>query len=164
MMLRRFLLASALLVTGTIVAAPSAFAETQDADFSGTVSQVCVFGTANQGSITVSGANSTTLSTSNPSGTAATTDVTCNYPANLSLAAPVASGSNTTTLSSATFTSSVAASGATLASSSTTNTGSSITLVTGETEALAVGMSANNGSTIIPADHYDYTVTLTVAP
>lgn len=163
-MIRRFLLASALLVTGTVVAAPSAFAETQNLGFNGTVSQVCVFGTTNAGSLTVNGANSTTLKTSNPSGVAATSDVTCNYPAKLSIAAPVQNSNDNTPLTTATLSSSVTATGTTLGTANTTNSGSNIILVTGETQNLSVGMSVDYGSKIIPADTYNYTVTLTVAP
>ncbi|MEH2087635.1 hypothetical protein [Nostoc sp.] len=155
-MIRRFLLASALLITGTIVAAPSAFAVDGDVTFSGIVSGTCVFGsTPVAGSITTSGANATSLS-----GTSATTDVTCNSPASLSVAAPVQDLGSILT---GTKTSSVAASGTTL-SANTTDTGTAITLVTGEKANLTVAMTAGNSGNIIPADTYAYTVTLTATP
>lgn len=161
-MIRRFLLASALLVTGTVIAAPSAFAETQVVNFSGTIPQTCVFGTTNAGTLKGTGANSTTLSTANSGGAAGTSNVTCNYAANLIVGAPVQTSG--TTLTGATLSSSVSATGTTLGTANTTNGGSAIPLITGEIESLNIGMSADYGTTIIPAGAYGYTVTLTVAP
>lgn len=155
-MIRRFLLASALLITGTIVAAPSAFAETQALTFDGTINQACAFGNSpTGGGISVTGTTATSLTIA-----PVATSVTCNYAANLSVGAPVA---NTGTLS-GTPTSSVTASGATLATTTTSNSGTPIVLVTGETETLAVNMAASNGGNVVPAGNYNYTVTLTVAP
>jgi hypothetical protein len=161
-MIRRFLLASALLVTGTVAVAPSAFAETQEITARGTIAKTCVFGTASEGVLGVAGPNSTTISTAN--GTAGATNVTCNYPAQLSISAPSQSGSDTVALTSATKTSTVTASSNSLSSTSINNGGTPITLVGGEQTGLTVGMVINNGSTIIPASTYNYTVTLTVAP
>lgn len=161
-MIRRFLLASALLVTGTVAVAPSAFAETQDITASGTISKTCVFGTPTAGSLGVAGPNSTTLSTAN--GSVGGVNVTCNHPAKLSISAPSQSGSDTVALTSATNTSTVTASSTSLSSTTINNGDTPIALTTGEQTGVSVGMTINNGTTIIPASTYNYTVTLTVSP
>ncbi|WP_413198706.1 hypothetical protein [Nostoc piscinale] len=162
-MVRRFLVTAALLVTGTLLAAPRAFAETQNVSASGTIAPTCVFGSATAGTLGVAGANSTSISTAN--GSTGSTSVTCNYAAKLSISAPTQSGSDTVALGSATKTSTLTATSTSLTSgNTTTNAGTPVTLATGEATNISIGMNVSNGSTIIPASTYNYTVTLTVAP
>ncbi|MBD2451452.1 hypothetical protein H6G76_30890 [Nostoc sp. FACHB-152] len=169
-MIRRFLLASALFVTGTVVAAPGAFAGTtgetadQTVNFQGIIPQVCVFGSASSGTLAISGPNSKTLSTSSTGGGQGGTSVTCNYGAQLGIAAPIAGAGAASALTPTSLTSKATASSATLTSSEAKSDGTKVTLKTSEATTINVDMDVNNGTTVIPAGTYNYTVTLTVAP
>lgn len=171
-MIRRFLLASALLVTGTVAVAPSAFAGTigenadQTVGFEGNVAKVCVFGSATGATLNVNGNNSKTLTTSEDVSAQGKTNVTCNYGATLKVAAPIPVTGDATApaLSGAELTSYANPSSATLTSSTINNGDGGINLKTGELTDIYVGMTVNNHDTVIPAGKYNYNVTLTVTP
>ncbi|TAF11331.1 MAG: hypothetical protein EAZ77_00675 [Nostocales cyanobacterium] len=169
-MIRRSLLAAALVVAGSVAIAPKAMAQSVDVPFSGTVGGACTFSSVTPGVLGVFGPVGTPTSLyassfSGPGGpgmgSPGQVSVACNQPASLTVSLPVQTAGPA-------FIPMMLNADVNSPQGSTYNTtggsGSPIPLLSDSTNIpLKIGMMADKGS-VLEAGNYAYTVTLTVVP
>lgn len=158
-MIRKTLIASALVLCGTLGFTSAAKAE--DFQMSGTVDGSCVFTATANGTLAPSGSPVTVLDSAATGGSAATATVNCNKAGTLTIAAPTFVGTDATGFvdTNATTTFSVEGTGASTISESAAGTPA---LNYGDTN-LQINMAVDNGGVAIPAGTYTYSITLTAA-
>lgn len=156
-MLRASLATAACLAATATVLAPEAKAQTQTVTFSGTVPASCTFTPPTAGVLDLD-ATGNILSSTEGTGAAATTDVTCTASGGVvSITAPTLTAGTDPGF---TLTSTVA----TPADGTADSGGTTVTLSTAVTGAtFTVNMAADAGAAV-PAGVYDFEVDVTIAP
>ena len=170
-MLRRILLASALILTSATVFTSEAKAQTATptdgtVQFSGVVDGGCIFSNPIPGTIVVNSGDQSLLGSDNssgdyPGGTAAQIDVSCTTDATLSIAAPQRTG-DIIPSTSTTFSASATSSNLNLDFDSNGGANSDA-ITTGQQDTINVNMLVTSPEPIA-GGNYSYDVTLTATP
>lgn len=162
-MIRHSLLTAALILAGSVAAAPKTIAQTIDIPFAGTVGGGCTFDTPIAGILAVDGAVGTPTTLKGDSftngGSRGKVNVVCSQPASLIVSLPVQTGGPTFTpnFSDATVESPVGV------TSSYPGFNPLPLPSNGTSTPLEVRMFVDKGSTL-QAGNYQYNVTLTIVP
>lgn len=162
-MIRRFILASAMSLGGSVAIASTAMAQSVDINFSGVVQGRCSFNTPTAGTLVTDGPGGSgpqyRLDSSAPGGAPGQVTVICNQPAGLGVSAPIqTAGPSVGGFVEARVESPVGSTGA------SGGYGGSFPLPPGSTP-LTVHMKAESGPNgPLQPGNYGYKVTLTVTP
>ncbi|MBR8838202.1 MAG: hypothetical protein DSM106950_30415 [Stigonema ocellatum SAG 48.90 = DSM 106950] len=168
-MIRRSLLTAALILVGSAVVGESAFAQSVDINFTGTVQGRCSFNTPTGGTLAADGGSGPVstymISSLAPGGAPGQVTVTCNQPANLLVSNPIQTGGPSGGMSGARVDSPAGqtSSGSSIGSLSGGSSGP-LFLPPGATP-LAVQMGVQSGPNgPLQPGNYNYKVTLTITP
>ena len=167
-MLRRILLASALILTSATAFTSEAKAQTATTgtvEFNGTVGGACTFSNPVPGTLVIHSTDDSLLGSDSssgnyPGGATADIDINCTADATLTVAAPTATGD---ALSGATFSATATSSnlGLDFDSAGTNNNNS---IIAGQQDTINVNMLADNQGNAVPAGNYSYEVVITATP
>lgn len=171
-MIRRSLLTAAFILVGTAAVSESAFAQSVDVNFTGTVQGICGFGAVTNGNLATNGPSGISvyeLSSAIPGGSAGQVTVNCNQYANLQISAPIQTGGPGGNQAGAVVSSSYGASvssGVPIPSLPYGGGGyGSLPLNSGATPlSVNLGVVPTPGNPYLQPGNYAYKVTLTVTP